>query len=47
MRPLRCFHNAHSNAVLAFPRTAEYGAAITKPWPPLWKRMLMAFWRWA
>jgi len=28
-------------------RTPRYSAAVEKPWPPLWKRILIALWRWA
>lgn len=27
-------------------RTARYGAAIERPYPPLWKRLLLRFVRW-
>ena len=30
------------NSVLAFPKTMEYAACIERPWPPLWKRVLLA-----
>jgi len=27
-------------------KDARYGAAIEKPWPSLWQRVLVALWRW-
>ncbi len=36
----RGFHNAHSNHVLAFPKTAEYAASIHRRRPSLWRRIL-------
>jgi hypothetical protein len=27
--------------------TPAYASCIEKPWPPLWKRILIALWRWA
>lgn len=30
----------HRNSILAFPRTAQYGAAIERPLPSLWRRFV-------
>jgi len=27
-------------------RTARYAAAIERPMPPLWKRLVISLWRW-
>jgi hypothetical protein len=43
----RHMHRAFPRTLDAAFKTPRYASAVEKPLPPLWKRILLAFWSWA